>query len=193
MANSEEDQERRKKALAFAAALESPSFGQSIDYSASPDDLVIASPLGYAFVQIHQAHVGPKSGFRLCERSLKALKPLLRKKPEIVMEWSRGWEHFRDDFEPKFLDALAMTKAACKPDTTYHRLALTTFNVYQVLTWDVVGKEVLYSEDLPALEARWQVFVQSLLDRPDQHWKQMHLSDLENTLGNEFGYDPEAD
>jgi hypothetical protein len=177
------EQERRQVLLGIVQRIDGCVVGEG-DYVYG--EVLVGCSRGVFLIYPHQRICGPKGGFRLGVRRLEMLRSLLKQGPDAVRCSKPLWDDWRDDFEPKFADSVAMTMARCKPDRVYYRLALQPIRLDEVLAGEAVGKHLFFSENETELQERWDQFIANESERPERWWKHMDTDELENTLAWQF-------
>ena len=138
----------------------------------------------------HDRTVGAKGGFSLCGRSISTLKGVISRESTGSIERAKAhWDDWRADFEPKFVDAVAMVVAGCQPDVKYFRLALRQISLQEVLRGEALGKYLFYEKTRKVLDKRWREYLKQALNPPASPWAQMDERELEVNLANEFSLD----
>lgn len=176
------EQARRQELLSIVQGIEGYIFGEG-DYVNG--EVLVGCSRGVFLVYPHQQICGPKGGFRLGRPRLTTLRSLLKQGSESVTRSKPLWDDWRDDFEPKFADAVAMAKARCKPDTSYFRLALQPIRLDEVLADEAVGIHLFFSENETELQERWNEFLAKESEHPEW-WESMNTDELEQTLARQF-------
>jgi hypothetical protein len=180
---SADSKAKRRRLLKLAQSIEGVRFGSGESYEG---ELLVGCRHGVSTIRPYKKLCDPKGGFRLCHASLDRLGDITTRGLEAVEEAKRFWDDWRDDFEPKFADAVAMTMADCKPDTEYFRLALEPMSLGDIVEGRALGKYLFYSVSEEELRQKWNEFLAEVCEHPEMRWEHMDTDELENWLSSEF-------